>query len=163
MIKTTVLGTPIGPLALLERDGVLVASGFTEDPRDLHARLHATLRGEELVSAADLGDIEKAHAAYFDGDPSALDAVPVHQPGTARLEKLWEQMRRVPAGETVTYGELADMAGIERGARVAGAACARNLIAPAIPCHRILGSNGKLHGYLYGLERKEWLLSHEAR
>lgn len=167
MIKTTVLDTPIGPLALLERDGTLVASGFTTDPTRLHERLHSTLRDEELVPVPDLGDLGKAHLAYFDGDPAALAAVPVHQPGSARLEQLWTHMRRIPPGETITYGRLAELAGIERGARVAGAACARNLVAPAIPCHRVVAAGGtgtkRLHGYLYGLDRKEWLLAHEAK
>ena len=143
MINATVLDTPVGPLALLEHDGALVGGGFTADPRELHARLHPTLRAHPLVEVADLGDIAKAHLAYFDGDPTALEAVAVHQPGTPRRERLLAALRRVRPGETVTYAELAVRAGLERtAARAAGQACAQNLVAPAVPCDRVLPAAG---------------------
>jgi methylated-DNA-[protein]-cysteine S-methyltransferase len=168
-IHSTVLDTPIGPLTLLARDGVLLASGFSADPTALHDRLHSSLRADDLMPTADLdelGDLGHAHRAYFAGDLGALDDLPLHQPGSASLEALWTVMREIKAGETLTYGQLAERAGIVRGARVAGAACARNLIAPAIPCHRVVASapSGvkRLNGYLYGLDRKDWLLKHEG-
>jgi len=166
-INTTVLQTPIGPLALLEHDGALVGAGFTADPAELHARLHPSLRALELRPVGDLGAITKAHLAYFDGDLTALDALPVHHPASQRRERLWRALRRVGPGQTVTYAELAVLAGMDRtAARAAGQACAQNLIAPAIPCHRVLPSGGapkgRLGGYYYGLERKAWLLSHES-
>lgn len=168
MIKARVLETPIGPLALLEHDGALVGGGFTADPGELHARLHPSLRALELTAVDDLGDIGKAHLAYFEGDLTALDAVPVHQPGTPTREKLLAALRAVRPGETVTYGELAERAGLARNAaRAAGQACAQNLVAPVVPCHRVLPSTGggglkRLGGYYYGLNRKDWLLRHET-
>ncbi|GAA2085530.1 methylated-DNA--[protein]-cysteine S-methyltransferase [Actinomadura alba] len=166
MIRTTVLRTPIGPLSLLEHEAVLVAAGFTDDPRELHSRLHPSLRSHELIGADDLGEIGKAHEAYFDGDLDALDTLTVHAPGPPIREGLWAALREVRSGETVTYGELAARAGLVRGARAAGQACARNLIAPVIPCHRVVASAGtgarRLNGYYYGLDRKEWLLRHES-
>jgi methylated-DNA-[protein]-cysteine S-methyltransferase len=167
-IHSSVLQTPIGPLSLLTLDidgtQTLVASGFTADPGELYARMHPALAENELVSATEPGPIGKAHESYFAGDLDALDDVPVYQPGSERLVALWTELRKVGAGETVTYGELADRAGIPRGARVAGAACSRNLIAPAIPCHRVLPASGpaKYGHYLYGVDRKEWLLDHET-
>jgi methylated-DNA-[protein]-cysteine S-methyltransferase len=162
-----VLTTPIGPLSLLALDDTLVASGFTADPVAQYERLHLSLRKEhDLMPSADLGDLGKAHQAYFEGDLTALDALPTYHPAPPTRERLWAALRRVPAGETVTYGELAALAGLERGARAAGQACARNMIAPAIPCHRVVASTGsgrrRLNGYYYGLERKEWLLRHEG-
>lgn len=166
MIRTALLDTPIGPLALLSLDDELVAAGFTADPGELHAGLHPSLRGHVLTPAADLGDITKAHAAYFDGDLTALDELPLRHPAPPKRDRLWTVMRQVPAGQTVTYAELAARAGLVRGARAAGQACARNLIAPAIPCHRIVASSGagtrRLNGYYYGLDRKAWLLEHES-
>jgi methylated-DNA-[protein]-cysteine S-methyltransferase len=166
MIRTTVLRTPIGPLALLEHEEALVAAGFTGDPREMHARLHPSLRSHELVAVDDLGEIGKAHEAYFDGDLDALDTLTVHAPGAPVRRRLWTALREVRSGETVTYGELAARAGLVRGARAAGQACARNLIAPVIPCHRVVASTGtgarRLNGYYYGLDRKEWLLRHES-
>jgi methylated-DNA-[protein]-cysteine S-methyltransferase len=163
MIRSTVLDTPIGPLALLVLDDALVAAGFTADPSDLYARLHPSLLHHELTRVAELGDIDKAHQAYFDGDRTALDALPLRHPAPPKRERLWTVLRQVPAGQTVTYGELADRAGLERGARAAGQACAKNLIVPAIPCHRVVAAGPRrLNGYLYGLDRKAWLLAHES-
>lgn len=169
VIHMTVLDTPIGPLSLLtlDRDGTetLVASGFTADPRELHARLHPSMRSHEPAEAAEIGEIGRAHQAYFAGVLTALDSVPVHQPGSARRERLWAALREVPAGHTVTYAELAIRAGLERAAaRAAGQACSQNLVAPVVPCHRVLPASGpRPYGhYLYGVDRKEWLLRHEA-
>ncbi|REE98319.1 methylated-DNA--[protein]-cysteine S-methyltransferase [Thermomonospora umbrina] len=163
MINAMVLDTPIGPLSLLEHDGALVAAGFTPDPREMHARLHPSLRSYDLTAVDDLGDLGKAHSAYFDGDVAALDAVPVRQPGTPTRERLWAVLREVRASETITYGELAARAGLPPGAaRAAGQACAQNLVAPVVPCHRVLPAGGGLQGYYYGLERKRWLIDHEA-
>ncbi|MBC6458666.1 methylated-DNA--[protein]-cysteine S-methyltransferase [Actinomadura sp. HBU206391] len=166
MIHATVLRTPIGPLAMLEHESALIGAGFTADPRELHARLHPSLRTLELVDAPDLGEISKAHEAYFGGDLDALDALTVHAPGPPVRERLWAALRDVRSDETVTYGELAVRAGLTRGARAAGQACAQNLIAPVIPCHRVVASTGtgtrRLNGYYYGLDRKEWLLRHET-
>ena len=69
----------------------------------------------------------------------------------------------IPAGTTVSYGDLAELAGMPRSAaRAAGGACARNLIAPIVPCHRVLPVSGGFGGYLYGTDVKEWLLRHES-
>jgi methylated-DNA-[protein]-cysteine S-methyltransferase len=165
MIRTTVLTTPIGPLALLSLDDALIAAGFTADPGELYAGLHPSLRVHDMTPAADLGELGAAHLAYFDGDLTALDSIPLHHPAPPKRERLWTTLRQVPAGQTVTYAELAARAGLERGARAAGQACAKNLIAPAIPCHRVVASAGsgtrRLNGYYYGLDRKAWLLAHE--
>ena len=166
MIHSTVLPSPIGPLSLLALDDTLIASGFTADPGELYARLHPSLRVHDLAPVPDLGDFGKAHLAYFDGDLTALDGLSLHHPGSPKRERLWTELRQVAAGQTVTYADLAARAGLERGARVAGQACARNLIAPAIPCHRVVASTGsgtrRLNAYYYGLDRKQWLLRHEA-
>lgn len=167
MIRSTVLSTPIGPLALLSLGDALIASGFTADPGELHARLHPSLRTYDLAApAADLGEIGKAHEAYFAGDLTALDTLPLKHPAPPTRERLWTVLRQVPAGQTVTYAQLAALAGLERGARASGQACAQNLIAPAIPCHRVVASTGsgarRLNGYYYGIERKDWLLKHES-
>jgi methylated-DNA-[protein]-cysteine S-methyltransferase len=71
-------------------------------------------------------------------------------------------MRAVRAGSTISYTDLAARAGMAGAARAAGAACAANLIAPVVPCHRVLRTDGSLGGYYYGLERKQWLLGHEG-
>jgi methylated-DNA-[protein]-cysteine S-methyltransferase len=75
---------------------------------------------------------------------------------------VWSGLREVPAGSTVTYTELAATTAKPRAIRAAGTACGRNLVAPIVPCHRALRSDGSLGGYYYGLDVKQWLLDHEA-
>ena len=160
----TVVDTPIGPLSLLAQGGQLIAGGFTADPGVMHARLAPPLRALPLDTArpADLPWLASPVAAYFGGDLRALDTIPVCQPGPASRQRLWAALRAVPPGRTVSYTELAAQAGNPRAPRAAGAACAYNLIAPVVPCHRALRSDGSLGGYYYGLDRKTWLLRHEG-
>jgi methylated-DNA-[protein]-cysteine S-methyltransferase len=160
-IATAMLDTPIGPLSVLAHGAALVGAGFTGDPGELHARLHPSLRPLPLA-AAELPWLVKPLRDYFDGDLAAIDGLPVHQPATALRERLWARLRAVQAGTTITYTGLAARAGIPGAARAAGAACAASLVAPVVPCHRALRSDGSLGGYYYGLERKEWLLRHEG-
>jgi methylated-DNA-[protein]-cysteine S-methyltransferase len=164
-ILATVLGTPAGPISLLARADTLIAAGFTADPAGLHARLHRSLRPLELAVArpGELSWLVKPVLGYFDGDLTALDMLPVHQPGTAGRQRLWERMRAIPAGRTVSYAGLAASAELPAAAaRAAGAACAANLVAPVVPCHRVLRADGSLGGYYYGLACKRWLLRHEG-
>ena len=164
-VLVTVLDTPVGPLSLLACDDTLVGAGFTGDPGSLHARLEPVLRETALTAARpqDLAWLVKPMRDYFEGDLKAPDGLPVRQPGSPGRQRLWDAMRAVPAGTTISYAELAARAGQPAAPRAAGAACAANLIAPVIPCHRILGSDGSLHGYYYGLPCKEWLLAHERQ
>jgi methylated-DNA-[protein]-cysteine S-methyltransferase len=164
VVLATVMDTPIGPLSLLARDGRLIAGGFTTDPAEMHARLALPLRALPLQTTgpAELPWLAKPVAAYFDGDLAALDAIPVSQPGSPSRQRLWAALRAVPPGRTVSYTQLAAQGGNPRAPRAAGAACAYNLIAPVVPCHRALRSDGTLGGYYYGLDRKRWLLRHEG-
>ncbi|MEU4516214.1 methylated-DNA--[protein]-cysteine S-methyltransferase [Nonomuraea wenchangensis] len=163
MIAAQLVPTPIGPLALLARDQVLVAAGFTADPEQMFVRLSPELRAEGLEVVDDLGPAVEAVRAYFAGDFGALDDVPVEQPGSPTRKRLHAVLREVPAGTTVSYAELAERAGLPRtAARAAGSACAQNLIAPFVPCHRVLPSTGGYGGYYYGVPVKEWLLAHES-
>ncbi|MFC0864902.1 methylated-DNA--[protein]-cysteine S-methyltransferase [Sphaerimonospora cavernae] len=163
VIIAQVVPTPVGPLSLLAHDGVLVAAGFTADPREMFVRLPPALR-DLALKEGDLADAAQAVRDYLDGKLDALDRVPVEQPGTPTRQRLYEALRAVPAGVTVSYGLLAEKAGLPRtAARAAGSACAQNLIAPFVPCHRVLPSSGGYGGYYYGTHVKEWLLAHEHR
>lgn len=163
MISAQVLPTPVGPLSLLARGEVLVAAGFTADPREMARRLSPELRALPLVEVADLGKPAQAIRDYLDGNLTALDAVAAEQPGSERRQRLLAALREVPPGTTVSYAELAVRAGLPRtAARAAGGACAQNLVALVVPCHRVLPTGGGLGGYYYGPAVKEWLLRHEG-
>lgn len=155
-LESTTIATTIGPLTLVADDGVLIAGGFTDDLERLR------LPDAEVRSVRDLGDITKAWSAYEDGDLTALDRLPVRQPGGSFMQDAWEALRGIEPGEPVTYTELARRAGRPDAVRAAAMACARNLIAPMVPCHRVIRTDGGLGGYYWGLPVKRWLLDHEA-
>ncbi len=104
--------------------------------------------------------IELVLRDYAAGDPSALDRVAVAQPGTEFRQQVWTSMRGITYGEVDSYGELATRAGRPRAFRAVGTACAENLVALFVPCHRVVASNG-IGGYGYGLDVKRKLLAHE--
>lgn len=151
--------TALSPLSIAARDEVVVASGFT-DSSTLTSRLGDTA---EIELVSDLGATSRSVESYLAGDVNALDAVKVAQPGQAFHQQVWEAMRQIPAGQTWTYAELATKAGRPAAVRSAASACARNLVAPFVPCHRVVRSDGSMGGYYYGTAIKKWLLQHEAQ
>jgi methylated-DNA-[protein]-cysteine S-methyltransferase len=156
----SIMDTEAGELSVVaDETGVVWAAGFGSTDA-LLARL-AKLGGPAPEPRADLGRVTSALRAYFDGDLAAIDDLPVTQRGGPFLELGWKLLREIPAGETITYTELASRAGSPTAVRAAGQACARNLIAPIVPCHRVLRTDGTLGGYAYGLPVKQWLLDHE--
>jgi len=155
--------TPLGPFtALVDDDGAVLASGFTDDVDALLALVAPALRPDAVTARADLGAVTAAVTAFHAGDPAPATATPVRQAGGPALTGLWAQMRAVPPGAPTTYGELAAAAGHPRGHRLAAAACVRNAATLFVPCHRVLRRGGGLGGYRWGLEIKEHLLELEA-
>jgi methylated-DNA-[protein]-cysteine S-methyltransferase len=98
---------------------------------------------------------------YFEGKRKEFD-IPISSAGTPFQQVVWEKLREIPYGETITYGELAQQIGDPDAARAVGTANGANPISVIIPCHRVIGGTGKLVGYAGGLWRKQWLLEHEA-
>jgi AraC family transcriptional regulator, regulatory protein of adaptative response / methylated-DNA-[protein]-cysteine methyltransferase len=90
------------------------------------------------------------------------DTLPLDVHATAFRRRVWEALRRIPFGETRSYGEIAAVVGAPGAARAVGTACAENPVPVVVPCHRVIGSDGSLHGYAYGLARKRQLLDAEA-
>jgi methylated-DNA-[protein]-cysteine S-methyltransferase len=162
-IHASTLSTPIGPLTVLVADDVIRAAGFTDDPATLVETLSPELRAAPVRTCADLGAVSTALDAYFGGDLTALDDLPVEQSGGPFQQRAWSALRSVRPGVQTSYQALAASLGGERLARAVGMACATNRIAPIVPCHRITGADGRLTGYLWGLDRKRWLLDHERR
>lgn len=155
--------TPIGPFtALTDTDGAVLASGWTADADDLRLLIHPSLRPDELRKRDSLGAVTRAVVAYHDGDTTAIDTVPVRQYSGEFLTHAWEILRKVPAGEPVTYTAFAALAGRPSATRAAANACARNAAALFVPCHRVLRVGGALGGFRWGLAAKRWLLDHES-
>ena len=159
-LSVSTFSTPAAPwTVVVDERGVVVASGFSGE-QDTVSRLTDAQRSG-LRAVDDLGEVSQAVRAYLAGDVDALDDVPVAQPGGPFQQQVWAVMREIPAGQTWSYVELATKAGRPSATRAAGTACARNLVAPFVPCHRVVRSDGGLGGYYYGLAVKEWLLAHE--
>ncbi|WP_336085728.1 methylated-DNA--[protein]-cysteine S-methyltransferase [Nocardia sp. SSK8] len=162
LAEVATVATPIGPFtAIVDGDGAVLASGWTGDPAELTAVVHASLRPTELRQRDALGAVTQAVLDYHDGDLTAIDAIPVRQRSGEFLSHAWDVLRKVPAGEPVTYTEFAGLAGRPAATRAAANACARNAAALFVPCHRVLRIGGQLGGFRWGLEAKRWLLDHE--
>jgi methylated-DNA-[protein]-cysteine S-methyltransferase len=161
-MRHTTMTTPAGPLTMiLSNDGAVRASGFTTDLDALLVLIHPTLM-EPVEPVADTGAVGAAVRSYFDGDLTALDAVPVEQrTGGVFMAHAWQVMRDIKGGEPVTYTGFAELSGRPAAVRAAAAACARNAVALFVPCHRVLRTDGTLGGYRWGLPVKQWLLDHE--
>ncbi len=107
--------------------------------------------------------VADALAAYAGGDVTALDGLAVEQPGTEFRQAAWDGLRRIAPGEPLSYGGFAEAIGKPSAVRAAGTACAKNLAAVVVPCHRVVKSDGSAGSYLYGAAAKQALLEHEAR
>lgn len=162
-MRTATIDSPPGPFTIIASDEAILASGWTDDADWLLRLIARPLRPATLDSVGDLGPFTRAARAYFDGDLTAIDGVPVTVSATPFLERAWEELRRIPAGAPETYGELAIRCDRPRAVRAAGTACGRNPAALFIPCHRVVGAGGGLGGFGYGLPVKRWLLDHEQR
>jgi len=99
---------------------------------------------------------------YFEGDLAAIDALPVKTAGTAFQREVWNALRSIPCGTTISYAKLAQQIGRPAAVRAVGLANGSNPIGVIVPCHRVIGANGSLTGYGGGIDRKRWLLAHES-
>jgi methylated-DNA-[protein]-cysteine S-methyltransferase len=108
-----------------------------------------------------LDEVQRQLRAYFAGEREAFD-MPVAPIGTAWQRRVWDELARIPYGQTISYAELARRAENPSAIRAAGAANGRNPISIVIPCHRVIGADGTLTGYSGGLDAKRWLLAHEG-
>lgn len=101
--------------------------------------------------------------AYFAGQNPDFSQLPLAPAGTEFRRRVWDALRAIPYGATSSYGQIAGEIGCRGGARAVGGACGANPLLIVVPCHRVLGSDGRLTGFSAGMERKEWLLAHESR
>lgn len=165
----TIAGSPFRAIWTPE-DGIVRAGGFDTELDPGHVRLWERLTaGSPELAARGIADapddahpIADALRAYADGRLDAIDAIPVGQRETPFRGEVWHALRGVPAGEGVTYTELAELSGRPSAVRAAASACATNLVALIVPCHRIVRRDGGLGGYLFGTDLKERLLRHEG-
>jgi methylated-DNA-[protein]-cysteine S-methyltransferase len=144
------LKSPVGMLSVKADAGVL---------REI--RFSSTDYGRRPAAPA-LQSLASRIVAYFEGDLRALEAIAVDPEGTLFQREVWRTLLQIPAGRTWSYADLARAIGRPDAVRAVGAANGANPIPIVIPCHRVIGANGRLVGYGGGLDRKRWLLAHEG-
>jgi AraC family transcriptional regulator, regulatory protein of adaptative response / methylated-DNA-[protein]-cysteine methyltransferase len=158
------IATPLGPMVAGATDEGVCLLEFT-DRRMLETQLRRVVQRLDCVCLPGLNDIgrqlEAEVAAYFAGRAREFN-VPLLTPGSEFQGRVWESLRRIPYGETRSYAEQARMIGAPTAVRAVARANGDNRIAIVVPCHRVIGANGRLTGYGGGLWRKRWLLHHEG-
>lgn len=157
------LSTPIGAV-LITHDGNVICNTEFEDSEERRAQeLAQHFPGAAFTRAKKRSPFGEALTRYFDGDVRAIDKVPIADIGTPFQQRAWNELRKIPPGQTRGYGEQAARLGNPSAARAVGRANGQNPNAIIVPCHRLVGADGSFVHYGGGLERKRWLIDHEAR
>jgi methylated-DNA-[protein]-cysteine S-methyltransferase len=158
--------TPTGPVLIVTDEAQRLRAVEWEDHELRFKKLlqrHYGTNGVELRPAAQPSAARLALLAYFAGDLHAVDDLDTATNGTEFQRIVWDALRRIPAGQTLSYGALAAEIGRPTAARAVGLANGSNPIPIVVPCHRVIGADRSLTGFGGGIERKRWLLAHEAR
>lgn len=161
-IRFAIGACSLGAILVAATDKGICAILMGDDPgqlaRDLQDRFpQAELRGAEADFEATVATV-----VGFVESPSIGFDLPLDVRGTAFQQRVWQALRAIPSGSTVSYAELAERVGVPSGARAIAGACAANPVAVAIPCHRVVRQDGSISGYRWGVERKAALLKREA-
>lgn len=161
------LETPIGAMLIItDKQERMRALDWCEYEDRMHRLLlrHAEKekRKFELQSSPLPTAMRKALEAYFAGNFAPMDNIPVYTAGTVFQQEVWQALRDIPVGTTLSYGALAKKLGRPKAVRAVGVANSVNPIGIVVPCHRVIGADGSMTGYAGGLGRKHWLLAHES-
>lgn len=155
------IDSPIGPLTIAEHDGRICLLHFGGTEAEVRAMLTRWYPDDPPAKCGRFG-IRATLRRYFEGELDVLDEIPVELNGSPFQQRVWSALRSIPAGTTMSYGDLARRIGHRAAVRAVGAANGANPVALIVPCHRVIGTNGSLTGYGGGLHRKRWLLVHEG-
>ena len=157
--------TQIGKLVILiDEQNRLRVLDWEDHTARMHRLLHLQYGGSR-VTITDSGSrsaVWHSLKAYFAGELAAIEEMRVETGGTVFQRSVWMALRKIPVGETLSYGALASRLKCPRSARAVGLANGANPVGIVVPCHRVIGADGSLTGYGGGLQRKRWLLEHEG-
>ncbi|MBO6808625.1 MAG: methylated-DNA--[protein]-cysteine S-methyltransferase [Thalassospira sp.] len=155
--------SPIGKLSLASIGCKLVHLDFEDNDDRLHIIQNRRFKDLEWQEGGQApAPVIKWLDDYFTGTVGALPTDAINMVGTAFQKSVWDALITIPSGKSVSYAGLADQLGNPKAVRAVARANALNPVSIIVPCHRVIGSNGTLTGYAGGLERKKWLLDHEA-
>jgi methylated-DNA-[protein]-cysteine S-methyltransferase len=160
-LQTDFLESPIGQIQLVAHQEAVVLLDFADNTERIKKLLEKrfgtyTLETRELPWT-------KTVQNYFAGQLEALHSIPTDTGGTAFQQLVWQTLLKIPIGQTWSYLDVAKFIGKPTATRAVGMTNGLNPISLILPCHRVIGANGKLTGYAGGMERKRWLLEHEAK
>ncbi|MFY3131631.1 bifunctional transcriptional activator/DNA repair enzyme AdaA [Achromobacter ruhlandii] len=153
----------LGALLVAASDTGICEIALHEDPEQLVRNLQDRFKAARLIGADREFEQWMAAVVGFVENPSVGLHLPLDVRGTAFQRRVWEALREIPVGTTVTYTDIAERIGSPRSVRAVARACATNNIALAIPCHRVVRTDGSLAGYRWGIERKRELIEREAK
>lgn len=153
MTFCTVYDSPLGPLYLTANQTQLTGLWLSDCCKN-------HVRQDDLPVFT---DVRHWLDGYFLGNPPDISVLPLCPSGTAFQLRVWEILQTIPYGETISYGAIAKKISPTMSAQAVGQAVGKNPISIIIPCHRCVGSLGQLTGYAGGLDKKKWLLEHEAK
>lgn len=153
----------LGALLVAASDTGICEIALHEDPEQLVRNLQDRFKAARLIGADQEFEQWMAAVVGFVENPSVGLHLPLDVRGTAFQRRVWEALREIPVGTTVTYTDVAERIGSPRSVRAVARACATNNIALAIPCHRVVRTDGSLAGYRWGIERKRELIEREAK
>ncbi len=146
-----IIDSPIGKIAV-----------FAENEKIVRLDLKTKEKADSAITEKVLFKAEKQLCEYFSGKRKSFD-LEYEFSGTEFQKAVWRELEKIPFGKTKTYGEIAKEIGKPKAGRAVGSACNKNPIAIIVPCHRVIGTNGKLIGFACGTETKKWLLGHEEK
>jgi len=167
-LPDTAIRFAVGPCSL---GAILVARGargisailLGDDGDRVRHELRERFPGADLLEGGQDAERLVAQVARFIEDPAAgLDLPPLDVQGTVFQQRVWGALREIPVGSTASYAEIAERIGAPGASRAVAQACGANRLAVAIPCHRVIASDGDLAGYRWGIERKQALLEREG-
>ena len=161
VIARVALETPLGPVYLEFSAARLKKLTFAEENAPWPGA-SARLTPEKDLPKETLKvwrQVVQALEDYFGGKPVSFEDLPLALEGGPFHLRVWQELQKIPAGETVSYREMARRLGNPKAARAIGQACGANPVPLIVPCHRVIASNGALGGFSSGLERKRWLLA----
>ncbi len=155
--------SPMGDILLMHDGERLAALEFGDHEERMRKLAARYLEDTSFVRTPERSHFGEALSAYFAGEIRAIDALQTLTLGTEFQAQCWAALRKIPPGQTRSYGQQAVMIGNPKAVRAVGLANGANPIGIVVPCHRVVGADGTLTGYGGGLPRKRWLLEHEAK
>ncbi len=142
------LNSPIGAMEITANDYAVLSIHFVENIQIIKSNALTELAKNQLLQ-------------YFSGTLDVFD-LPLKSSGTEFQQTVWQALTTINYGQTGSYADIATLINKPKAVRAVGAANGKNPMTIVVPCHRVIGSDGSLTGYAYGVERKAWLLNHEA-